>query len=160
MTEIGGRYTRLFNAMSKYHVNTDFKFDVQDYGGFIKPPVGNVYSDRFVLLSILCQINFLLYGVEQWVKDEIPTKLRFGYLLYFSLINVIDQINSKLGITFKIDTSWKLDRFRNAMAHYKLRIVLMENELISCDAMFGLTRKLFGEDYLIVKSQFIRNLKD
>lgn len=58
MTEIGGRYTRLFNAMSEYHVNTDFKFDVQDYGGFIKSPVGNVYSDRFVLLSILSQINF------------------------------------------------------------------------------------------------------
>ncbi|WP_306756871.1 hypothetical protein [Agathobacter rectalis] len=159
MTEIGGRYTRLFNAMSEYHVNTDFKFDVQDYGGFIKSPVGNVYSDRFVLLSILSQINFLLYCVDQWIKDEIPTKLRLGYLLYFSLLNVNEQINTKLGITFKIDTSWKSDRFRNAMAHYKLGIVLKENELISGDAMFGLTRKLFGEDYLIVKKSIYKELK-
>lgn len=159
MTEISGRYTRLFNAMSEYHVNTDFKFDVQDYGGFIKSPVGNVYSDRFVLLSILSQINFLLYCVDQWIKDEIPTKLRLGYLLYFSLLNVNEQINTKLGIAFKIDTSWKSDRFRNAMAHYKLGIVLKENELISGDAMFGLTRKLFGEDYLIVKKSIYKELK-
>ena len=137
----------------------DFKFDVQDYGGFIKSPVGNVYSDRFVLLSILSQINFLLYCVDQWIKDEIPTKLRLGYLLYFSLLNVNEQINTKLGITFKIDTSWKSDRFRNAMAHYKLGIVLKENELISGDAMFGLTRKLFGEDYLIVKKSIYKELK-
>lgn len=159
MTEIGGRYTRLFNAMSKYHVNTDFKFGVQDYGGFIKSPIGNVYGDKFVLLSILCQINFLLYCVEQWIKEEIPTKLRFGYLLYYSLINIIDQINSKIGITFKFDISWKSDGFRNAMAHYKLGIVLKENELLSCDAMFGLTRKLFGEDYLIVKKSIYKELE-
>lgn len=159
MSEIGGRYINMFNSMAEFQVNKELKFDIHDYGGFVKSPVGNRFSDKFVLLSILCQINFLLYGVEQWIKDEIPTKLRFGYLLYFSLINVIEQINTKLGITFKIDTSWKSDRFRNAMAHYKLGIVLKENELISSDAMFGLTRKLFGEDYLIVKKSIYKELK-
>ena len=136
-----------------------YKLDVQDYGGFVKSPVGNRFSDKFVLVSIICQINFLLYGVEQWIKEEIPTKLRFGYILYFYLINVVEQINTKLGITLKIDTKWKSDRFRNAMAHYKLGIVLKEDELINSDVMFGLTRKLLGEDYLIVKKSIYKELK-
>ena len=110
MTEIGGQYIRLFNSISEYTVNNDFKLDVQDYGGFVKSPVGNRFSDKFVLVSIICQINFLLYGVEQWIKEEIPTKLRFGYILYFYLINVVEQINTKLGITLKIDTKWKSDK--------------------------------------------------
>ena len=159
MTKIGGRYTRLFNAMSEYHVNTDFKFDVQAYGGFIKSPVGNVYSYRFVLLSILCQINFLLYCVERWIKDEIPTKLRFGYLLYFSLINVISQINTKLGVNLKLDSSWKSDKFRNSMAHYKLGVELKENELIYDDLMYGLTRKIFKENYFTVKKTIYSELE-
>lgn len=159
MTEIGGQYIRLFNSISEYTVNNDFKLDVQDYGGFVKSPVGNRFSDKFVLVSIICQINFLLYGVEQWIKEEIPTKLRFGYILYFYLINVVEQINTKLGITLKIDTKWKSDRFRNAMAHYKLGIVLKEDELINSDVMFELTRKLLGEDYLIVKKSIYKELK-
>lgn len=159
MTEIGGRYTRLFNAMSEYHVNTDFKFDVQDYGGFIKSPVGNVYSNRFVLLSILCQINFLLYCVDRWIKDEIPTKLRFGYLLYFSLINVISQINTKFGVNLKLDSSWKSDKFRNSMAHYKLGVELKENELVYDDLMYGLTKKIFKENYFMVKKTIYSELE-
>ena len=85
--------------------------------------------------------------------------MRFGYILYFYLINVVEQINTKLGITLKIDTKWKSDRFRNAIAHYKLGIVLKEDELINSDVMFGLTRKLLGEDYLIVKKSIYKELK-
>ena len=62
MSEIGGRYINLFHATTDFQVNNELQFGVQDYGGFIKSPVGNVYSDKFVLMSILCQINFLLYG--------------------------------------------------------------------------------------------------
>ena len=63
MSEIGGRYINLFHATTDFQVNNELQFGVQDYGGFIKSPVGNVYSDKFVLMSILCQINFLLYGI-------------------------------------------------------------------------------------------------
>ena len=125
----------------------------------MKSPVGNRFSDKFVLVSIICQINFLLYGVEQWIKEEIPTKLRFGYILYFYLINVVEQINTKLGITLKIDTKWKSDRFRNSMAHYKLGIVLKESNLIISDAMFGLTEKIFGEDYYTIKKSIYKELE-
>lgn len=98
MSEIGGRYINLFHATTDFQVNNELQFGVQDYGGFIKSPVGNVYSDKFVLMSILCQINFLLYGIEKWINNEIPTKLRFGYLLYYlpfqkSVLNV--QFQSK-----------------------------------------------------------------
>lgn len=159
MFKIGGKYIRLFNAMDDFQINDKLKFRCVDYGGIIKSPVGNEYSDKFVLMSILCQINFLVYGIDKWIKDETPTKLRFGYLLYFSLINVIEQINEKLGITLKIDSRWKSDKFRNCMAHYKLGIELSQGDLIHNDLMFGLTEKLFGENYYIVKSSIYRELE-
>lgn len=159
MSEIGGQYVRLFNAMKEFQVNNELRFNVRDYGGFIKSPVGNAYSDKFVLMSILCQINFLVYGIEKWIKTEIPAKLRFGYLLYFSLISVIEQVNAKIGTTLKIDASWKVDEFRNSMAHYKLGVVLKENELIASDVMYGLTEKIFGEDYCTVKKSIYKELE-
>ncbi len=64
-------------------------FDTCDCGGVQKSLVGNDFSDKFVLFSILCQINILLYGVEQWIKEEISTKMRFLYLLYYSLLEAI-----------------------------------------------------------------------
>lgn len=159
MSEIGGRYINLFHATTDFQVNNELQFGVQDYGGFVKSPVGNVYSDKFVLMSILCQINFLLYGIEKWINNEIPTKLRFGYLLYYSLISLIEQINQKLGIALKINSKWKSDRFRNSMAHYKLGIVLKESNLIISDAMFGLTEKIFGEDYYTIKKSIYKELE-
>lgn len=159
MSQIGGRYIKLFDAMTDFPIDDELKFDIQDYGGFIKSPVGNVFGDKFVLMSILCQINFVLYGIEKWIKNEVSTKLRFGYLLYYSLINVIGQINKKLDIILKIDQSWKSDIFRNAMAHYKLGIVLKDKELRMDDIMFGLTEKIFGVDYYIVKTSIYRELK-
>ena len=101
----------------------------------------------------------MLYGIEKWINNEIHTKLRFGYLLYYSLISVIEQINQKLGIALKINSKWKSDRFRNSMAHYKLGIVLKESNLIISDAMFGLTEKIFGEDYYTIKKSIYKELE-
>lgn len=116
MAKIGGEYIALFNALREYQVDDTLNFDVCDYGGFVKSPVGNDFSDRFVLFSILCQINFLIFCIDRWIKEEMPTKLRFAYLLYYSLLNVIPQINDKLGTCFILDDQWKNDKFRNAMA--------------------------------------------
>ena len=65
----------------------------------------------------------------------------------------------KLGSALKIDSRWKSDRFRNSMAHYKLGIVLKESDLIISDAMFGLTEKIFGEDYYTVKKSIYKELE-
>ena len=158
MSEIGGKYIATFDAAYEYQIDESLEFDTLDYGGFVKSPVGNEFSDKFVLFSILSQINFLLYGVEQWIKEEIPTKMRFHYLLYYSLMEVVPQINQKMGTTFKIDSRWNSKKFRNAMAHYKLGIALKEEELIVDDKLFGLTQKLFEEPYINVKNAIVDEL--
>lgn len=86
MSVIGGKYINLFDAMKEYPVDTSIKYDVRDYGGFVKSPVGNTFSDKFVLFSILCQINFIICCVDSWVREEVSTKMRFAYLLYYSLL--------------------------------------------------------------------------
>lgn len=158
MTEIGGKYIRLFNAMEEFHVDKKIRFDTKDYGGFRKLLVGNSFGDKFVLFSILCQINFLLYGVDMWIVDEAPVKLRFGYLLYYSLTSVLVDINEKLGTDFCIKANLKSDFFRNAMAHYKLGVALTEGELITDDVMFGLTQKIIGKGYGDVKNEIYEAL--
>ena len=140
MSEIGGQYIALFGADKEYRVDSNIKFDMNNYGGFIKSPVGNKFSDKFVLFSILCQINFIVYCVDRWIVEEISTKMRLAYLLYYSLIHVIPQINEKIGIKLNISDKWKSSKFRNAMAHYKLGIDLKKEELIYDDILFGLTR--------------------
>ena len=50
MAEIGGGYIALFDALKEYQVDDSLKFDVRDYGGFVKSPVGNDFSDRFDIL--------------------------------------------------------------------------------------------------------------
>lgn len=51
------------------------------------------------------------------------------------------------------------DIFRNAMAHYKLGVLLKEDELVENDIMFGLTQKCFGADYLSVKDFIVEELR-
>ena len=46
------------------------------------------------------------------------------------------------------------------MAHYKLGVLLKEDELVENDIMFGLTQKCFGEDYLSVKNFIVEELKN
>lgn len=159
MAEIGGKYVALFNATTEYSVDVSMKFDTKDYGGFQKSPVENEFSDKFVLFSILCQINFLIYGVDRWVCEEIPTKLRFLYLLYYSLLKIIPQINERMNSAFEISDEWNSDKFRNAMAHYKLGIALKNEELIMDDILFGLTQKYFGASYYIIKKDIATELE-
>ena len=159
MAEIGGGYIALFNAVQSYATDDTVIFDVRDFGGFEKSPVGNEFSDRFVLFSIMCQINFIVYCIDHWVKDEIPAKLRFAYLLYYSLLNVLPQINKKLKTNFVMSNKWKNDKFRNAMAHYKLGVSLKEKDLVFDDIMFGLTDHILDEKYCVVKETIYTELE-
>ena len=159
MAEIGGGYIVLFDALKEYATDDSLIFDVRDYGGFVKSPVGNIFSDKFVLLSILCQINYLIYGIDKWIKEEVPAKLKFAYLLYYSLLRVIPQINNKINTHFILDKKWDNDNFRNAMAHYKLGVALKEKDLIYDDIMFGLTDHILGEGYTVVKESIYSQLE-
>lgn len=159
MAEIGGRYIVLFDAIKEYATDDALLFDVRDYGGFVNSPVGNKFSDKFVLLSILCQINYLIYGIDKWIKEEVPAKLRFAYLLYYSLLRVISQINNGINTHFILDDKWNNDKFRNAMAHYKLGVALKEKDLIYDDIMYGLTDHILGEEYTVVKESIYLQLE-
>ena len=159
MSVIGGKYIKLFDATKEYPVDTSIKYDVRDYGGFVKSPVGNVFSDKFILFSVLCQINFIVCCIDFWVREEISTKMRFAYLLYYSLLHIIPQINSKLKANLVIDTKWESWQFRNTMAHYKLGVALKKDELLFEDKLFGLTQKYFKSDYLTVKNGIMQELE-
>lgn len=159
MSVIGGEYIKLLDATKEYPVDISVKYDVHDYGGFVKSPVGNAFSDKFVLFSVLCQINFIICCVDSWVREEISTKMRFAYLLYYSLLHIIPQINLKLNTNFIINSKWESWQFRNAMAHYKLGVALKKDELISEDKFFGLTQKYFRSDYLTVKNGIMQELE-
>lgn len=159
MTVIGGKYISTFEAMKAYAINSDSSFKYQDYGGFIKSPVGNVFSYRFVLFSILCEVNFVLYAVDRYIVPEIPSKLRFAYILYYYLCDLLPQINSAHGTSFILKRDLYSQQFRNAMAHYKVGVFLNECELVAEDPMYGMTQKAFDIDFFQTKEAIVLELK-
>lgn len=158
MAAIGREYTVCFNALQPYKVKSDYNFSAKDYGGLVKSPFGNKYNYKFLLFTILCQINFIVYSVDKFIVDETSTKLRFAYILYYYLLSLLPDIKENLKISIIMDDKYHSDIFRNAMAHYKLGVSLKENDIIDDDPMFGLTNKIFSEDYYTVKSNIISEL--
>ena len=159
MAVIGGKYIPTFDAMDAYEVNPNLRFHYRDYGGFEKSPVGNEFSYHFVLLSILCQVNFILYAVDQYIVPEIPTKLRFAYILYYYLCDMLPKINAKHGTSFSLNRSFYSQEFRNAMAHYKVGVYLKPNDIVPDDPMFGMTQKAFGLNFYEAKNGIYHELK-
>lgn len=155
---IAGTYVARFDAVQIYSVTDSVKAETQDFGGFIKSPVGNAFSYRFVLFSLLCQLNFIIYGVDKLIGEEIPTKLRFSYILYYYLCDILPQVNSAHKTNFSLDMQYQSRGFRNAMAHYKLGAYLKPDEVIIDDLMFGMTQKAFGLEYHTVKQTIISEL--
>ena len=158
MAVIGGKYIPIFGAMEAYEINANLHFHYRDYGGFMKSPVGNEFSYHFVLLSILCQVNFILYAVDQYIVPEIPTKLRFAYILYYYLCDILPQINVAHGTSFTLNRAYYSQEFRNAMAHYKIGVYLKAHEIVLNDPMFGMTQKAFGFDFCQAKTMIYREL--
>lgn len=156
---IGGKYISIFHAKEEYEVCADLKFQFRDYGGFEKSPVGNAFSYRFVLFSLLCQVNFMLYAVDKFIVPEIPAKLRFAYILYYYLCDTLPQINNMHGTSFHVNREYHSQDFRNAMAHYKVGVYLRANEIVPKDPMFGLTQKAFNCDFGKVKHAIFCELK-
>lgn len=155
---IAGAYTAKFDATKRYPVTVSLKGNTRDFGGFIKSPIGNTFSYKFVLFSLLCQLNFIIYGVEKLIDEETPTKLRFSYILYYYLCDLLPQINLTHGTNFSIDSQYKSRDFRNAMAHYKVGVYLKPEELVMDDLMYGMTQKAFGLSYSTVKEAIMSEL--
>lgn len=111
MMEIGGKYVVVFDAEKEYETDPSMLFTYKDYGGFVKSPVGNKFSDRFMLFSLLCQIQFALICIDQFIMEECATKLRFLYLQYYYAVDMIEQYNRKTGANIFIDCRWVSDKF-------------------------------------------------
>lgn len=153
---IAGQYIVSFNAAENMFLNTDMLFKYEDYGGFTKSPIGNKFSNRFVIFSILCQVNFIVYCVDKFIIDDSPTKLRYAYILYYYIANNINEINRLSNTRFYINDKLVNRYFRNCMTHYKIGPALHGDEIIEVDPMFGMTQKFLLMDYFGVK-KFIYN---
>lgn len=152
MMEVGGKYIVTFSATNAYALDSSMLFSCVDYGGLVKSPVGNEFSDEFVLFSLLCQIQFVLLCIDKFITEECTTKLRFLYLQYYYSVSAIHGYNNKTGVNINIDGKWMSDGFRNAMAHYKVGVALKADEIVFDDPFFGLTQKFFHCDYFTLKN--------
>lgn len=159
MMEIGGKYISIFGSTKEYLTDSSMLFKCADYGGFVKSPVGNKFSDKFVLFSLLCQIQFVLVCIDEFITEECTTKLRFLYLQYYYSVSAVKEYNRKTGAGIRIDSGWVSDKFRNAMAHYKIGIALKKDEIIWGDPLFGLTQKFLNTDYFTLKNAIKAALK-
>ena len=159
MMEIGGKYISIFGSTKEYLTDSSMLFKCADYGGFVKSPVGNKFSDKFVLFSLLCQIQFVLVCIDEFITEECTTKLRFLYLQYYYSVSAVKEYNRKTGAGIRIDSGWVSDKFRNAMAHYKIGIALKKDEIICGDPLFGLTQKFLNTDYFTLKNAIKAALK-
>lgn len=159
VSEIAGKYIAVFGAIPEYATDKKMIFDNCDYGGLKKMPFGNEYNYKFLLFSMLCQINFVLISVDKWIIEEVPTKLRFLYLIYYYIIKMLPKVYEETGIKIIINDTYVSVGFRNAMAHYKLGVALNEKEIIMNDMMYGLTQKYLELDYYSLKEAIINELE-
>lgn len=163
MSAFSGKIIASFGIDKKPSLKIDNSiiFNNKDYGGFVKSPVGNNFSGKFVLLSILCSINFIIYGIDKYILPEITTKLRFAYIQYYYLMEQIPQINKHFNTQFYMNSKWldPKNKFRNCMAHYGIGVVLSQQEIIETDLFGGLTQKVFGEEWISIKNSIINELR-
>ena len=157
MAEVAGKYVTIFDAIKSYSITDKHSFSTKDYGSFVNSPLGHSYSTKFMLFSIMCQINLVVKAVNDLVEDEIPTKLRFSYLLYYYLCGMISSVNNMCKTSLNIDKKYYSENFRNAMAHYKLGIALKESELKD-DPVFGLSQKILNVEYTVLRNYIINEL--
>ncbi|MEL4106293.1 hypothetical protein AAFA46_05555 [Oscillospiraceae bacterium WX1] len=163
MSEYLGRLLGIFgvNNLKVVSVNTQTNFQTRDFCGFFPAPTGyREYDKSFILFSIMCTINFLIFGIDKYVLDEIPTKLRFIYIQYFYLVDLIKEINKVFQKRFYMNEQWYCRKMRNCLGHYGLGSVLQENDINENDAFGGLTNKLFNCDWRLLKNSLVKELWD
>lgn len=161
MSEYLGRLVGIFgaNKLKALSVNTQANFQKRDFCGFFPAPTGyREYDKSFILFSIMCTINFLIFGIDKYVLDETPTKLRFIYIQYFYLVDLIKEINRVFQNRFSINERWYNRNMRNCLVHYGLGSVLQENDLNEDDAFGGLTNKLFNCNWRLLKNSLVKEL--
>jgi len=163
MSEYLGRLVGVFGAhkLKTLSVNTQAQFETKDFCGFFPAPTGyREYDKSFVLFSIMCTINFLIFGIDKYILDETSTKLRFIYIQYFYLVDLVKEINNVFRSGFSMNERWYSRDMRNCLAHYGLGSVLKQNDLNEDDTFGGLTNKLFNCNWQSLKNSLVKELWD
>ena len=157
---VAGKLTAQYGGTQQaYRLNSQMMFEYKDFHFFDKCPLKSKNFSDFVIFSILCTINYLLLFIDKFFIDEFPAKLRFAYILYYYLLNFINDMNNTLSTNFYINEKFVNKLFRNCMAHYGLGQVMMETDINEADLMmFGLTEKLFSVSYLELKQYIYTEL--
>ena len=128
-------------------IDKDTKFRDKDYGYFRKSNFSINYNENFILFNLICNINFILYGLNKLILEDIPIKLRATYILYYYLCSINSAINNYFNSTFNIDNRYSDRIVRNALAHYGLYNALGD-DIIEDDLFGGLTNKYFNLNWI------------
>lgn len=164
MSEVAGRLAAFYGCKDQpiYKYDKSLLFTYKDYHFFdncpLKKNMNNI--DGLCLFSILCTINFLILFINNFFLDEFPSKLRFAYIQYYYLLDILDEINDTFFTNFHMNDQWQNQDFRNCMAHYGLGQILKPEDIIIDDLMGGLTQKIFGMDYMQIKNSIYSELQN
>lgn len=133
----------IVKSKNLFTTDKDTKFKDIDYGYFRKSNFSINYNENFILFNLICNINFIFYGLNQLIIEDVPIKLRATYLLYYYLCSINSEINDYFNTSFNIDNRYSDSKVRNALAHYGLYQALGD-DIIEDDLFGGLTNKYFN----------------
>ena len=131
----------------------------KDFNFYRNIPLKSRNIDSLVLFSILCSINFIVEFVDKIFIEDTTTKLRWGYLQYFYLVDFIKEINGRCKIKLEVDDKLYDKKFRNCMAHYGLGVILNEESIIENEKFGGITQILFELTYVQTKEFIFGELR-
>ena len=160
LSEVAGKLSAfyLYDDFSFYKYDVDAESDSLDINFEDNPILNGNSIDILCYFSIICSINFIIEFIDKLFVEEIPQKLKYAYLIYYYLCNLIKDINSIDNISLEIDSSYINSDFRNCIAHYGLGQVMKEEDIIEDDILFGLTNKIFNIGYSEFKNIIYKEL--
>jgi|GEM_PF-5431920 len=104
-------------------------------------------------LNLLCQINYILYFLNKLTNNRDFFVFRCAYIVYYYALGFIED-----NIEINADNKWKNTLFRNAIAHYGIKMALGKNKLIPSDIFGGLTKYYFNLPYNELYDSIINEL--
>lgn len=143
-----------------YKYNDEIEIHYRDFHFFKQCPLKVKTNFGFILFSILCCVNYVTEFIDSYFVEEIPQKLKFAYLLYYYLCDFVQDLNVHNNTNFVLNSLYKNRNFRNTIAHYGLGQYMDEDEIMEDDLLKGLTYKAFDMDYISLKKEIYKTLKE
>lgn len=149
---LAGKLVSIFTGIKSLEEQSDFSFrkdlmvQDKDYGFLKRTDLSIRYNSYFILFNIICTVNLMVYGVNGFIIEDTPIKLRGNYLIYYYLCDLTSELNEFFNAKFTINKVYYNTKVRNAMAHYGLWQALGE-EINLQDRFGGLTNKYFNKDW-------------